>query len=274
TFLGIKRNTTGDQMDEDHLREGQLEKIQQGNQGSSTSPSKHPFWDIAANLIRQSSETISIPCNPDGLSNTITEHIREFATATSNLWNGAIYKKSLDYLLRVLLRVHLAPNRELANRERSNAIARRKQDRPKTTGKMTLGLWRSKVRILCDELDKVLHSNSSSPKEKRIHAIAARLSELQVQKPEVVDARLPSLEAQLESIASTVIDESQLLQDEYLDEDALDGQDEDVLDEEDDILDVEDKVKEPSRARLRSLQAVLKTLLESPFIIKPIDVDW
>jgi hypothetical protein len=61
---------------------------------------------------------------------------------------------------------------------------------------------------------------------------------------------------------------------------SLDNVDMDELaqleDDDDDVntSETEGKAKEPSRARLRSLQAVLKTLLESPFIEEKINPNW
>src|SRR5690606_22305586 len=58
----------------------------------------------------------------DGCSHTINEAVREFTTAVKNLWNGSIYSKMLEFLLRILLRLHLAPRRE--ERNRANKLAK------------------------------------------------------------------------------------------------------------------------------------------------------
>ncbi|KAF9176626.1 hypothetical protein BGZ51_000224, partial [Haplosporangium sp. Z 767] len=58
----------------------------------------------------------------DGYSHTINEAVREFTTAVKNLWNGSIYSKMLEFLLRILLRLHLAPRRE--ERNRANKLAK------------------------------------------------------------------------------------------------------------------------------------------------------
>ncbi|KAK3814937.1 MAG: hypothetical protein J3Q66DRAFT_432676 [Benniella sp.] len=49
---------------------------------------------------------------PNGLGGTIQVHIQEFAVSADNLWSGPIYAKLLDHPLRILLRLHLAPNHE------------------------------------------------------------------------------------------------------------------------------------------------------------------
>ncbi|KAF9991503.1 hypothetical protein BGZ80_009082, partial [Entomortierella chlamydospora] len=134
----------------------------------------------------------------------------------------------MDYLLRTLLRVNLAPVRESKNKERAKAEAQKKQDRSEKTVKMTLGLWRSKVQGLCDQLDKALRSSNPTAKSgNHILAITKRLSTLQREKPEVSHTRLPSLEAQLSqlggSIASAGSDEASLFED----EDDMDDDDDD-----------------------------------------------
>ena len=72
---------------------------------------QHDIWNKAAEIVKQTSQ-VEIPRSPQGMSTTINEHARLLSTAVSNLWTGAIYKKSLDYLLRILLRLQLAPERE------------------------------------------------------------------------------------------------------------------------------------------------------------------
>ncbi|KAF9945472.1 hypothetical protein BGZ65_010705, partial [Modicella reniformis] len=53
-----------------------------------------------------------VPECPAGVARTMTEPIRQLATSVTNLWEDSLYPKLLDHLLRILLRLHLAPNRE------------------------------------------------------------------------------------------------------------------------------------------------------------------
>ena len=74
---------------------------------SQEAKNKHPLWERIASAIEAS--VAFDPVRLQGLSATLNEAVREFTTAINNLWEGSIKKKSLDYLLRILLRLHLAP---------------------------------------------------------------------------------------------------------------------------------------------------------------------
>ena len=62
------------------------------------------------------------------MSFTTNAHIRQFATNVDNLWTGSLKTKLLDYLLRVVLRVKLAPTREKKNKARIIELAARKKE--------------------------------------------------------------------------------------------------------------------------------------------------
>jgi hypothetical protein len=74
-----------------------------------------------------------------------------------NLWQGNIYSKSLDYLLRFLLRIWLAPVREQSNNERAAKYAQSKQTikekrSAKKSDHLTPSHWRHSMRKLLDQL--------------------------------------------------------------------------------------------------------------------------
>ncbi|KAK3819887.1 MAG: hypothetical protein J3Q66DRAFT_438990 [Benniella sp.] len=73
-------------------------KMVEFDSSASSASSKHP------------SQSDTSPCG--GITFTINEHIWGFTTAVSNIWVGTNYSKSLGYLPRILLRLHLAPERE------------------------------------------------------------------------------------------------------------------------------------------------------------------
>ena len=79
---------------------------------------KHPIWSIITQKIKDTSDVNNLFKSPAGLSSIINEYLRQYATSVKNMWNGSIYKKSLNNLLRILLRLHLAPRREAKFKER------------------------------------------------------------------------------------------------------------------------------------------------------------
>jgi hypothetical protein len=241
--------------------------------------SLHPLWDRIEKLIHDKSDDTMPKLPLSGLSLTINEHLRQLSTAISNMWDGAIYRKSLDYLLRILLRLHLAPERE------SRYQARAKTFKPKIGNKnraaITRTLWRSKLNRLCNQLCKAIQARPD-----RTDIIIQRLCDLNKLKPTSnplprrtlpLEQQLQALEGMSQMMASNNVTINCNVGVDDVDDDD-DGDDDDTSDYDDDggsgeTLGVEEST-ESSRRRLRSLQAVLKILLESPCIDEKIDCNW
>ncbi|KAI8361692.1 hypothetical protein B0O80DRAFT_165575 [Mortierella sp. GBAus27b] len=207
------------------------------------------------------------------MTTTINEHIRLLSTAVGNLWTGSIYKKSLDYLLRILLRLHLAPDRESKYWNRTHVAVQKQAQVKETNLKKSRKKWKSKLKKSCDRLAHLVSRGTNN--DRAIGAVLRSLNNIASQRPVSIQTKIPNIECRLAEMAmGTVIDEPVCPD--------LDGEDEDG--EEDDegrgdevameIDDEEAKPKEPSRARLRSLQAVLKMLVESPNISHDINWSW
>ncbi|KAK3826050.1 MAG: hypothetical protein J3Q66DRAFT_396951 [Benniella sp.] len=64
-------------------------------------------------MLKETTDTERLQQHSDGVSWTMTGLIRQFRTSVNNLWEGPLYSKLQDHLLSVLLRIHLAPIREL-----------------------------------------------------------------------------------------------------------------------------------------------------------------
>ena len=101
-----------------------------GVSGSSQDASEiEPFWGRIQDIIRDhdSDRDSKLPTPPKpkvtaaGLSRTMLEHTTQLATNMTNIWSGSIMKKMIDHLLRILLRIHLAPNREKHIQETAKA---------------------------------------------------------------------------------------------------------------------------------------------------------
>ncbi|KAF9559817.1 hypothetical protein EC968_006474 [Mortierella alpina] len=240
-----------------------------GSKGnSSTSKLAHPLWERIAVALRELSPP-EIKA-PEGLSCTTTEAIRELATAFGNLWEGSIYAKLLDYLLRILLRLHLAPERERTHRDRKKKIAERKKDEARKKQKeaeeaktLSCRKWKNKAMILCDGLSDVLESGQAPMLKKRLPALFGMLNKLQEKVPEPgTQKNLPSIEAQDHTLSASNPTPA--------DDDSEEDDDYDSVFE-DETVPQPQAAKEPSRARLGALQAVLRTLLESNAITDVID---
>ncbi|KAG0215988.1 hypothetical protein BGX31_000711 [Mortierella sp. GBA43] len=150
--------------------------------------STHPIWDTISSRIATQSTFIHPP-SPDNLGQTINTHIRECSVSIGNQWNGAIYTKSLDYLLRILLRINLAPNREKKIQDLTKNAAKAKKDRVDSkrqanANNMSRKLLRSRSKDLCDELCDVLQIAAPTDRtNRRIRAITTQLMTIQAQMP-------------------------------------------------------------------------------------------
>lgn len=153
-----------------------------------------PLWNSIEVAIREGSSVVEPKKPPKDLSGTISEHLTQLATSVKGIWSGNIYKKSLDHLLRTLLRVHLAPHRE----ERCKVQARAKENPREqgqgtgTTTKLTTAGWRRQVLLLCDDLcDNTMNNRG------REHIVLHKLIALSQTRPTPKQSRFEKIESEL-----------------------------------------------------------------------------
>ncbi|KAF9286936.1 hypothetical protein BGZ68_002422, partial [Mortierella alpina] len=60
--------------------------------------------------------------DPAGLSQTMNAHVNQLAVAHANLWTASVFDKAMTYSLRVIFRLHLAPQREARLQERLKTL--------------------------------------------------------------------------------------------------------------------------------------------------------
>ncbi|KAG9063538.1 hypothetical protein KI688_004422 [Linnemannia hyalina] len=231
-------------------------------QGINTdSETKHPLWSqLAAHIQALRLEALKATWRPGdehpmaGLSTVFCDYRIELSTNIKNIWDGPLYAKALDFLLRFTLRFQLAPNRELKYNTKVKDLASRKMQQKQSdrTRSISYKAWKDKAKRLQDELG------------------GAR-------------------EAGLGGI-DPVMEAGMMLE---VMEDALDEVDEEAETEENQAQenqaqkDVSDKhigviqlphtpqAKEPSRFHLKSIQAITKILLESPNLdVSQLNASW
>ncbi|CAO3572405.1 unnamed protein product [Mortierella alpina] len=273
-----------------------------GPRGADHKSTSHPLWDLAIKMLKDTSVAPSLSTPVEGYSRTISEHLQQLSTAESNMWSGAIYPKSLDYLIRILLRLHLAPKREASYKERVARAAQRKKEKASNTKTMSRSLWGLKLRVLCDELAGYLASDNRN--DIRIAAVLSQIEKHRLLKPVTHMQNLPPLQQQFEEIqakkgpdavaeeqpqeesgmdlglsddlvlAAEDIDDFYKEMDELDEQEPLEG-DENSKHHSSAMLGVaNDSVptdREPTRKRLTALQSVMRMLLESPFIERPVN---
>jgi hypothetical protein len=78
---------------------------------NATSGENHPIWSELKVLGLETSPT-------SGLSSTASSSVQQVAESVMRMWSGNIFRRSLDRLLLVCLRKHLAPKKERADLDR------------------------------------------------------------------------------------------------------------------------------------------------------------
>ncbi|KAF9571998.1 hypothetical protein EC968_010475 [Mortierella alpina] len=270
---------------------------------------KHPVWEQLEDALGRLSDCVDLPQSPAGLTLTLNTHIRQFATNVENLWHGSIYDKELDYFLRIYLRLHLAPRRESNFKKRVAEAARKEREKNEATrtqrrldGSKSRNLWRSKVLELCNDLERATRRDERNSRKElenplgrkqHVESILKNLIALQGSEPAPHDETSPAIaplevlierqrlaeetdarddDTQLENTEEES-GEDQLAADmEELTFDDLEELDLDDFDWDEDEDDQDQK--EPSRATLKSLQAVAKTLLESATVTHRISPNY
>ncbi|KAF9991114.1 hypothetical protein BGZ75_004598 [Mortierella antarctica] len=131
------------------------------NRSRKNHDGKHSQWDQLEQRIR-STISLHLSTTPPGMSFTTNAHIRQYATNVDILWTGNLKTKLLDYLLRVVLRVKLAPILERKSKARVIEHAARKKVKvqskkadKKASGSMSKALWRSRIFGLTRDLERV-----------------------------------------------------------------------------------------------------------------------
>jgi hypothetical protein len=129
--------------------------------GHKNSEEKHPLWaQLADEIGGPSLEALktggvagqSHPMN--GMSSVFSDYRTELATNYATMWEGSLYTKCLDFLLRFSLRFHLAPHREQRFFNRVHELAMKKLDQKMQSVGHTIShkAWRDRVEGLQDEL--------------------------------------------------------------------------------------------------------------------------
>ncbi|CAO3570318.1 unnamed protein product [Mortierella alpina] len=184
----------------EHLQLLHCEFLSPQQQSRDTS-SSHPLWSSISSLI-ESQLSDELPKSPEGLSTTITVHIRQAATAIQNHWKGDIYDNSFRYLALALLRVRLAPNRFIRTEKRRRvAAAEKSSGHAVRSGAISKSLWTRRVRDVFNELADLTRKDMPDDKAgRRIEALLLKLRNLRKCRPAKGEARLqpiPVIEEQL-----------------------------------------------------------------------------
>jgi hypothetical protein len=155
--------------------------------------SDHPLWKGIEEAIRKNSTTDRPETKAVGLSRTMLECMTQLATNMTELWNGTIYNKSLDGLLRILLRIHLAPQREerIQKRASTGRISLETTQRPK----LKMGQWRRQVLDLTDELAGYV-SRDLSREQVREAVVLNKLRSLERIRPNPIQTKFATIEVQ------------------------------------------------------------------------------
>ncbi|KAK3840822.1 MAG: hypothetical protein J3R72DRAFT_524850 [Linnemannia gamsii] len=251
---------------------------------SPDSETKHPLWSqLATHIQAPPVEALKATWAPGddhpmaGLSTVFCDYRVELATNFKNLWDGPLYTKALDFLLRFTLRFQLAPNRELQYYTRVKELASRKMQQKQSdrTRSLDFKTWKDKSERLQDELGQLVAKGGS--RTDRISALLEMLGQHARTQPSIGQGGVRKAEF---GGADPVMEAKMMLE---VMEDALDEFDEEAETEENQAQEDQSQkdtsdtpqIKEPSRSHLRSIQAITKILLESPNLdVSRLNASW
>ncbi|KAF9271347.1 hypothetical protein BGZ88_006295, partial [Linnemannia elongata] len=199
-----------------------------------------------------------------GLTTVFADYRVEFATNIANLWSGPLFSKALDFLLRFSLRFQLAPERELKYYTRVRELAKKKMEQGERdkSRSMTFKTWKDRAEQLQQDLGELAARDRTGTD--RFQALMSLLRDHVAKEPKK-DRQVDN--GSIFGHADTVEETRLMLE---ATEEALDEVDEDEEDEEQQAeTGTSARPKEPSRAHLKTVQAVTKILLESPNLDVP-----
>ncbi|KAG2222898.1 hypothetical protein INT45_013529 [Circinella minor] len=212
-----------------------------GNKKDNSNDTIHPLW---SDLIFKKS---NLPSTADGSSITTAAAIKEFNTNLQNMWSRTnIYAKSQRYLIRILLRVHLAPERE-----------------QKTTSKIQHECHQMAKHIRHGKLykdDEHKYATRVQSCMKRLDKLASILKDLEAGKS-AIDAKTEK-DKNIDCVASN-LGPGDLVE---MWEDEIEEEEEEVVEEVEEGQNLMKKVKEASATRIRKLEGLIKALLRDPKI--------
>ncbi|KAF9944762.1 hypothetical protein BGZ70_004368, partial [Mortierella alpina] len=153
--------------------------------GNAGTDDKYPTWTGIVDTIKDSTTECGVKA-PAGLSHTMKAHVDQLATAHANLWTGSVFDKAMTYFLRVILRLHLAPERGARMQERLKTFKKIKREQvevSRESQQSRVKTWRWRVSTLCDELERATRHGRSP---RRVQAILKKLSALGEQEPQIL----------------------------------------------------------------------------------------
>ncbi|KAG0064077.1 hypothetical protein BGZ90_002382 [Linnemannia elongata] len=235
------------------------------------SDKKHPLWaELAKSLEGPPLSALDSSWKPgqphpmSGLATVFTDYRVEFATNIANLWSGPLFSKALDFLLRFSLRFQLAPERELKYYTRVRDLAKKKMEQRErdNSRSMTFKAWKDRAEQLQQDLGELAAQDRTGTD--RFQTLMSLLKDHVAKEPKK-DRQVDN--GSIFGHADTVEETRLMLE---ATEEALDEVDEDEEDEEQQAeTSTSARPKEPSRAHLKTVQAVTKILLESPNLDVP-----
>ncbi|KAG0248621.1 hypothetical protein BGZ95_007974, partial [Linnemannia exigua] len=110
------------------------------------------------------------------LSTLLCDYRVELGTNFKNLWEGNLYSKCLEFLLRFSLQFHLAPDREMRYYERTWALADRKihaKEEARIRSKHSHKSWVDRVEQIQNDLGALIAFGSS---QERVRELLASLA--------------------------------------------------------------------------------------------------
>jgi hypothetical protein len=131
-----KKSDISGLFDSNHLQWLYTNHFSSATRSNPTSAEKHPIWSELKVLGLETSPT-------SGLSMTTVSSVHQAAESVIRMWSGNIFSKSLDRLLLVCLRKHLAPKKERAKLDRKKEKTDQVQENQNVKHRNRDALWQA-----------------------------------------------------------------------------------------------------------------------------------
>jgi hypothetical protein len=142
---------------------------------------KHPIWYSLQEKLGQETSIINIITTANVLSVSKYNALDKFSTNLKNMWSNKMLNKSLDYIIKIMLTVHLRPKFERNRRDVKRQLQQQQQQQdlvPQQLKPFTRNHKRSLIRFYARKLQKYDKINQTASIQQRVQKIGAKLKQI------------------------------------------------------------------------------------------------
>jgi hypothetical protein len=142
---------------------------------------KHPIWYSLQEKLGRETSVIDIITTANVLSASKYNALDKFSTNLKNMWSNKMLNKSLDYIIKIMLTVHLRPKFERNRRDVRHQLQKQQQQHDlvlQQSKPFTRNRKRSFIRFYARKLQKYVKTNQTASIQQRVQKIEAKLKQI------------------------------------------------------------------------------------------------